>query len=167
MDFTEHKFDRKLWCSPALSYHHFSPGELDRMWRFEQAFIQSGLDKVTDEKQWTSLSDYSNILEHRDVFKHFVWPKIRESRSENWNNMSPTVIGETENSTLDDCKKLCEAHPTCLQFVSSPEGCSISYQEVKLGEEGSDTKSGWFHKRIERWMSNLDRCGGKEGWIKE
>jgi hypothetical protein len=166
MDFTEHKLGRKLWCSPALSYHHFSPGELHRMWQFEQAWIQSRLDKASDEKRWTFWSDYSNILEHRDVFKNFVWPKIHEGRTGTWNNLSPTLIGETEGSSFNDCKKLCKAHPACLQFVYGPPGCSISYAAVMLGEPGSDTKSGWFLDRIERWMSNLDSCGGSEGWIR-
>ena len=167
MDFTEQKFERKLWCSPALSYHHFSPGELEGMWQFEQAWIRSRLDKTGDERQWKFWNDYGDILEHRDVFRNLVLPKIHEGKfgRRNWDNLSPILVENTTGNSFEDCQKLCASQTGCLQFASSRNGCAISTREVMLGEPENETKSGWCFDRIERWMNVLDNCAGREGWI--
>lgn len=163
MDFTEKKGDeKKLWCSSALSYHHFSPPELPRMWEFEQAWIQSRLDEASRTgRSWGSDND---VLEHRDVFKTFVWPRIRSHQGDSWNNLSPNMIGETAGATEDECRRQCQDIPTCLQYAWSENGCSISTREVMLGEEAAGYSSGWMIDRIGKWMNDLDKCGGHERW---
>ncbi|KAK5175188.1 uncharacterized protein LTR77_000325 [Saxophila tyrrhenica] len=169
MDFTEKKHnDRKLWCVPALSYHHFSPTELPRFWEFEQMWIQSRLDKVSAkdsrERRWSFWEDYSDVLEHRDVFREFVWPRIREGQAGFWNNLSPNIVENTAGSSEDNCRRICEETPDCLQYASGREGCSMSNQQVMLGEKQDGYKSGWMLDRIEGWVAGLDNCAGFEGW---
>jgi hypothetical protein len=166
MDFTEKKGDeKKLWCSSALSYHHFSSRELPRMWEFEQAWIQSRLGEASNTgRRWGIGPSHNDVLEHRDVFKNFVWPRIRSHQGEGWNNLSPNMIGETDGVTEDECQRQCQENPGCLQYSLSDTGCFISTREVMLGEQAAGYTSGWMLDRIETWMGNLDRCGGHEGW---
>ena len=166
MDFSEKKGDKlRLWCTPANSYHHFSPTELHRMWHFEQIWIQSQQDNRTSKALWPFGEDCNNILEHRDVFKNFVWSNIAQ-RKNSWSNLSPTMVQNTAGSTFEGCRTLCETSEGCLQFASSRLGCSISDSAVMLGEPASDVTSGWMLNRIQRWIDDLDEddCAGFEGW---
>lgn len=164
MDFTESKGrDKLLWCAPALSYHHFSPLELKAFWDYEQAYIQNQLDEPKDPG-WGLLSDYSDVLHHRDVFREFVLPNITED-TPSWNNLSPTRLPDTEEHTFEQCRKLCEDDGECLQFNYQQDGCWISSREVMLGQPWGDIRSGWMLDRIEAWMRKLDLgCRGREGW---
>lgn len=169
MDFTEKKGnEKKLWCTAALSYHHFSPFEMRQMWEFEQIWIQSRLDKVAaaaeNPKRWSFWADYSDILEHRDVFREFVWPRIRAGQSGYWNNQSPNLIANTTGSSQSQCQQMCEEDELCLQYTTSREGCAISTQQVMLGTAEDGFKSGWLNDRIEKWIEGLDHCDGYEGW---
>ena len=166
MDFTETKGDRKLWCAPALSYHHFSPIEMRRMWQFEQNWILAKQDDgPADPKRWSYwAAEHGEVLHHRDVFKAYVWPNITTERSE-WNNMSPDPVRNTEYSTFEDCEDLCDKNGDCLQFSLGREGCSMSTKEVMLGGAWGDMRSGWRIDRIEKWMERLDHCRGSDGWV--
>lgn len=168
MDFTEKKGNTKLWCAPALSYHHFSPVELPRTWEFEQTWVQSRLDKVSNEmsheKRWSFWEDYSDILEHRDVFREFVWPRIRLGQPGSWNNLSPQVIDDTAGGDESYCRHICEEKADCLQYSFGRDGCSISTRGVMLGVKEDGFKSGWMLDRVERWMDDLDDCVNHEGW---
>ena len=169
MDFTEKKGnDKKLWCVPALSYHHFSPSETQRMWDFEQMWIESRLAKVkaaaNTRKRWSFWEDYSDVLEHRDVFREFVWPQIRAGQPGFWNNLSPDMRDKSGGSNEDACRELCQSTSECLQYASGRDGCAISTRQVMLGERQAGVKSGWMLDRIEKWMETLNNCGGSEGW---
>ena len=166
MDFTERKGnEKKLWCTPAVSYHHFNAVEMQNIWNFEQTWIQSRLDRVpTEEKRWAFWADYSDVLEHRDVFREFVWPRIKKAPAGFWNSLSPNLLENTGGSNEQYCRHICEENPLCLQYTLSREGCSISTQQVMLGKAEDGYKSGWMMERIEKWMEGLDNCGGYEGW---
>ena len=165
MDFTEKKGpDKKLWCTPALSYHHLAGPEFTRLWQFEQNWIQTRLDKVIQERSWFAADDYSNVLEHRKVFKEFVWPNITAGQTGFWDNLSPTPIPDSAGVNFEGCHQMCEEHGDCLQFSSSRDSCSLSSREVMLGNPSTDVKSGWMLDRIEKWMEDLDKCKGFEGW---
>ncbi|KAK3704170.1 hypothetical protein LTR37_014010 [Vermiconidia calcicola] len=166
MDFTERKGEEKqLWCTPALSYHHFSPTELKAMWEFEQLWIQSRLEKASKtKKRWSSGKDYSDVLEHRDVFREFVLPSIQKGKRGWWNNLSPNLVENTAGAGEADCQRLCEENGDCLQYLTGPEGCSLSTTHVMLGEYADGFKSGWMDSRVDSWMQNLDTCDGHEGW---
>lgn len=166
MNFNEEKpVRRKLWCRPAISYHHFSPSEMERMWQFEQRWILSRIDQAMEEGRDTLWKDFSDVLEHRDVFKQFVWPNITTERSD-WNNMSPNRIPEVGISTYDLCRAACEVNTECLQFsFSIASRCAIATKEVILGQSQEGVLSGWMTDRIERWAETLDHCGGFDGWL--
>ena len=165
MDFTDQKgSDRRLWCAPALSYHHFSPTEMPAMWQFEQDWIQSHLVKVANSETRRSFwDDYGSVLEHRDVFKEFVRPDIVADKSE-WSNLSPSLVPNTVGSSFDECREQCELHEDCLQYTSAGNGCFISTKQVMLGERTAGTESGWMMDRIEGWVNGLDDCSGNQGW---
>ena len=162
MDFTETKgWDKQLWCSPALSYHHFSPLEMKRIWDFEQAWIKSRSNSSAD-KSWF-WEDYSNVLHHKDVFKTYIWPNLTDETPE-WNNLSPDRIPESEGSSFEECRQLCEANGDCVQFNLSHDGCWISTKDVMLGQPWGNVRSGWMVERIQAWMKKLDHCDGRDGW---
>lgn len=167
MDFAELKGrEKRLWCAPALSYHHFNPEEMLRIWNFEQNWIRSRLTLAASENrqpwQTNSNGNGEDILHHRDVFKSFILPNITTSWQE-WDNKSPDMIMAGKED-FDACYQLCEQSPECLQFSVGPPGCAISTREVMLGERSEGMKSYWVMDRIERWMENLDECDGVEGW---
>lgn len=162
MDFTESK-GKKLWCRPALSYHHFSSPELRRMWNFEQSWIQSRFQVASDEQRVPWRGDTTDILHHRDVFRKFIFPNITSGWME-WNNLSPDLI-VANNDNYDACYHLCENSADCLQFSVGPEGCAIGTKYVTLGERWADYRSYWVPDRTRKWMDNLDQCNGNEGWL--
>lgn len=163
MDFTEAKgWEKQLWCTPALSYHHFSPVEMKRVWDFEQEWIKSHLNSSASSKGWF-WEDYSDVLHHRDVFKNYIWPNLTAETPE-WNNLSPDRIPDSEGKTFEECRKLCKANGDCVQFNLSHDGCWISTKDVMLGQPWGNVKSGWMVERIEAWMKRLDKCSGRDGW---
>lgn len=163
MDFSENKgWSKSLWCTPALSYHHFSPLEMKRIWDFEQAWIKAHSNSSDADKSWF-FEDYSDVLHHRDVFKTYIWPNLTDETPE-WNNLSPDRIPESEGSTFEQCRQICEADGDCLQFNMSHDGCWISTKDVMLGQPWGDVRSGWMVQRIEAWMNKLDSCSGRDGW---
>ena len=165
MDFTEKKGDKKkLWCAPALSYHHFSPSEMKRMWQFEQSWIRSRQKQAKEINRGSLWRDRSDILEHRRVFRELVLPNITSPSSE-WNNLSPTLVADTGGQTFEGCQELCEGNRDCLQFsLINPSGCAMSTNEVMLGQRWRDYRSGWMMDRVEKWMKDLDKCSGTNGW---
>lgn len=166
MDYTEKKgFDRKLWCVPALSYHHLSGDEFTRLWQFEQDWLQTRFAGADQHRFWKSTDHYSNMLSHRVVFKSFVWPTINSTSGENWNNHSPEAVPDSAGMSFDGCRHMCEDHADCLQYSLGPDGCLISSKTVMLGGPKTGYRSGWMKDRIEIWMSDLDQCKGFEGWV--
>lgn len=167
MDFTEEKgWSKQLWCTPALSYHHFAPSEMQRIWDFEQDWIKSRakLSESGDGKKGSWFwPDYSDVLHHRDVFKAYIWPNLTDETPE-WNNLSPDRVPESEGKTFEECRELCEFNAECLQFNLSHDGCWISTKDVMLGQPWGDVRSGWMVQRIEAWMGRLDDCLGRDGW---
>ncbi|KAK3623773.1 hypothetical protein LTR56_021426 [Elasticomyces elasticus] len=159
MDWTEAKDERKLWCAPALSYHHFEPHEIESMWTFEQHRI-SALAVEPPKKSFFGGRD--TVLHHSDVFKQRVMPNISQVR-DGWTNASPDLVEHSARivkpaeARLEECQAICEAKGTCLQYAVSPIGCSTSDQ-VKLGRVSQGVRSDWMMPRVERWVKNMDRC---------
>jgi hypothetical protein len=165
MDFTEQKGkDKPLWCTSALSYHHFSPTETQRIWEWEQSWIQSRLDKFSsDAKGKDFWAEYNNVLQHRNVFREFVLPQIRSSKGTAWDNESPNLLEGTKGKNVGECRRLCEESGDCLQWSHCEEGCSVSTQQVMLGTKSEEKQSGWMLDRIDQWMKKLDLCE-HHGW---
>ncbi|KAF7185224.1 Glycoprotein-N-acetylgalactosamine 3-beta-galactosyltransferase 1 [Pseudocercospora fuligena] len=163
MDWKETKPERKLWCLPALSYHHFSPDEVRALFQFEQDWIREKHLSSSGRGFFGDSRD-SPIMHHRDVFKQYVWPNFTTTRVD-WNNTAEEHLPETEgtNRTLGDCKALCEANSTCIQYALGPNGCFIG-RELRLGRANAGSESGWMDARIKDWVKDLDHCGASQGW---
>ncbi|KAK5704993.1 hypothetical protein LTR97_002107 [Elasticomyces elasticus] len=108
MDWTEAKDERKLWCAPALSYHHFEPHEIESMWAFEQQRI-SVLAIPPPKRSFFGGRD--TVLHHSDVFKQRVMPKISQVRDD-WTNASPDLVEHSARivkpaeARLEECQAI-------------------------------------------------------------
>lgn len=151
MDWTQKKGRRRLWCTPAMSYHHLDPVEIQGMWDFEQRRL-AGVDR--------------GVLHHQEVFKSHILPNLATERS-NWTNISPDLLSYTNRHGLNttDCRALCDQQPDCVQYALGPIGCSLS-SSLKLGHTTPGVESGWMFDRIEEWSQKLSNCEGRDGWIK-
>lgn len=165
MQFEVKKGEKKvLWCSPALSYHHFTPEQVAEMWKFEQEWLQS----VQSRKPslWPSLAfwrpDYSTVLHHQQIFKEFVMPKLASERID-WTNSPETWHPGTEDGSMEDCRARCAGDAWCMQYALGPEGC-FTGRAPRIGHAKEGYRSVWMTQRLKIWMQNLDHCQGKEGW---
>lgn len=165
MQFDQKKGNQKvLWCNPALSFHHFTPMEVADMWNFEQDWLQS--IQQQQSSRWPSFAfwnrDHSSVLHHREVFKSFVLPKLASERT-GWTNSPETYHPGTETATVEQCRHICEANMTCLQYALGPAGC-FTGKEPRIGRPQEGFRSGWMNERLDPWMAKMDHCRGKEGW---
>ncbi|KAM0709602.1 hypothetical protein Q7P35_003642 [Cladosporium inversicolor] len=151
MDFKESKPDgRDLWCAPALSYHHLSPSEIESMFAFEQEWIRS----TQEHKEKSSVRGYISWrqtermrIHHQDVFRSYVLPSTTEGDRADWSNLSPELRAGTQNSTLSECRTMCETSRGCVQYALSDMGCSFS-QEGLMGQSAEGVQSGWIEDRM-------------------
>ncbi|EGP88294.1 putative galactosyltransferase [Zymoseptoria tritici IPO323] len=152
----------KLWCRPALSYHHFTPDEVREFWKFEQTFIQHALIEASEKE--STLTAWREppmaVLHHRDVFKLFVQPAIAEARKD-WNNTAEQLV--SEDTSVENCRNACLAKDDCKQYAVGPAGCSIG-NKVRIGSAQTGTEAWWLTERIQEWVYHKDKCHGQEGW---
>ncbi|CAK3960817.1 glycosyltransferase family 31 [Lecanosticta acicola] len=166
MDWDDGKGPRKLWCTPAMSYHHFIPSEIDEFWHFEQRWIEEQ-KRNSHVKSRAAFSlwpkDMSGVLHHRDTFKQFVLPKI-SSELKNWDNTPDWIHPDTMGMKMKDCRELCRANSTCQAYSTSELGCSIGPKPY-TGRKKKGVSSGWLMERIEAWQGTIDRCSGQDRWV--
>lgn len=142
MDFNEAKGRyRRVWCSPAISYHHVSTWEIKQLWDFEQRWLAN---------------DPTGPIHHDDVFRGLVMPEATGERG-NWTNLSPNLQPDTQHLTIQECRDRCESRFECLQYSKGPEGCSLS-DEVRIGSAAEGVDSGWFKHRVEVWNQEHEGC---------
>lgn len=159
MNWLENKAERRLWCAPAISYHHFSSYEVDSMWAFEQQHIL----RTMAESRANSLShQQGNVLHHQDMFRQYVLPNVTSERRD-WSNLSPNLIPNSQGLSMADCRAMCEAKDSCLEYALGPNGCSLS-DDVDMGALAESVESGWMMERIRTWMHGVDSCRGQTGW---
>ncbi|KAK0266609.1 hypothetical protein B0A54_03350 [Friedmanniomyces endolithicus] len=171
MDWEDAKEKRRLWCAPALSYHHFETHEVETMWAFEQQHILD-LMAVMEEKKSTAASSFfggtDTILRHSDVFRRYIRPNLVHERTD-WTNMSPDLIEHSARiakpieERMADCEAACIAKKTCLQYAVSAIGCSTS-DHFKTGRAFRGVRSGWILPRVEHWTKSMDTCRRRGGW---
>lgn len=161
MDFQESKDDgRSLWCAPAISYHHLAPSEIEGMFNFEQGWLRVTQDRKARSpvgSGYISWRQHERMrIHHQDVFRNYVLPNTTEDRSE-WSNISPDLRAGTQNSTLTECRAMCEAARGCVQYALSEMGCSFS-QEGKMGQPAQDVQAGWLEDRVRAWADGHGVC---------
>ncbi|KAK5110978.1 hypothetical protein LTR85_000688 [Meristemomyces frigidus] len=161
MNWLEVKADRRLWCEPAVSYHHFSSYEIESLWGFEQQHIQRSTSEKAKQSRWRHKDD---VLHHNDMFRQYVLPNISSERAD-WSNSSPDLVHYSNRKGLSiaDCRAICEEKEGCLQYALGPIGCSTANQ-VMMGAYSEGIQSGWMTERVESWANGVKRCRGRKGW---
>lgn len=157
LDPATEKIDRDLWCYPAITYHHVSPGEISELWAFEQ--------------DWYARHDIA--LRHRDIFMELVRPKI-DTEVKSWNNMadekeynahdhsaSSNSLERNAWKSFSHCRELCESQEGCMQFSFDAGSCGISSKfHLGYARPGDRIKSGWMLDRVDDLFRSLeDKCG--------
>ena len=166
LDWTAHH-----WCSPAVSWHHVTPTQVDALWQFESKWVR--------EHGWGTPYLY------RDVFEHFIHRHVTVNRTK-WNNLSKDVrfaapelatTGETDVSQLGDlernavesedaCAEVCmRMHEIeCIQWMYSRGRCYMG-RVVRFGQsderEQDHWTSGWIQERLENFKSRFEGCAAR------
>ncbi|KAI1916673.1 hypothetical protein LOZ53_002852 [Ophidiomyces ophidiicola] len=134
----------KPWCSPVLSYHHMTAGDIDIMWRFD--------------RQWHKNNTDSPLL-HSNVFNELILPGLSSER-DNWDNFSKD---NQDASSQEDCKQKCVSDSTCLQY-SFRLGKCFTAKTAHKGAAKEGFKSGWVADRIRKEALKLGSCTTPE-WV--
>ncbi|KAF1831621.1 hypothetical protein BDW02DRAFT_570989 [Decorospora gaudefroyi] len=66
-------FSKKVWCAPAVSWHHMDAEQLDVQWG--------------REKNWTKQHGWSKPYLFRDAFHDYIHPHLAPQKA-NWDNLS-------------------------------------------------------------------------------
>ena len=168
IDWTE-----KHWCSPAITWHHVSPIEVDSMFRFQA--------------EWVEDHGWETPFLHSDVFEHFIARHVSVNRTQ-WNNLSkdtklvsPSMSqnGDKEFSEMEDyeraavdseeaCAAACEKSGECIQWMFTPGRCYLG-NDIRFGKsdevEGGDGDhwvSGWSQERMNAFKKRMEGC--KVNW---
>ncbi|KAK6393052.1 hypothetical protein LTR65_002743 [Meristemomyces frigidus] len=157
------------WCTPAVTWHHVQPIEVDAMFQFQSEWV--------DDHGW----DTPYLF--RDVFAHFIERHISVNRT-SWNNLSQdkrfvsSGLSATEDTadfndlqpyeqeavkSREACASACMQHAECVQWMFSPGRCYLG-EVVRFGK--SDERealeehwtSGWVHERIEAFAQKFKGC---------
>ncbi|WPG99658.1 Hypothetical protein R9X50_00247700 [Acrodontium crateriforme] len=155
MDFSEIGYDKKVWCFPAMTYHHLSPENIEAMWEFEQEWTSSELGK-------------KEPMRHGDIFKQWLLPKLK-TKSEirewsDWDNHAKDVVEDAEVNDTAGCRAKCEGNSTCMEYSYS-KGICKTYDKISLGTADTDKlgiDSGWMMNRINNFVNDFDHCDGGE-----
>jgi hypothetical protein len=169
MDFKETKpGGRNLWCAPAISYHHLSPSEIESLFAFEQDWLratQSHKESSGVASGYISWRQHErNRIHHQDVFRSYVLPSTAAGDRSGWSNLSPDLRAGTQNSTLSECRKMCEESHGCVQYALADMGCFFS-QDGKMGRAAKGVQAGWLEDRMRASADEHGVCEKKVvGW---
>lgn len=163
IDFTENH-----WCTPAITWHHVAPIEIDAMWQFQADWV--------DDHGWQTPYLF------RDVFAHFLERHIAVNRT-SWNNLSQDrkfvsehlqTGMEEDYSSLKDfekqsvesedlCAQACikQEDKQCIQWMFSPGRCYLG-NVMRFGKsderESEHWVSGWVPERVESYKKRFEKC---------
>lgn len=140
MDWAASDHGRKLWCYPAITYHHVNAVAIQGLWEFEEA--------------WNRGRDASRPLHHRDVFLGVVLPHISQSDGCDWDNLSDNAVNDAMSE--EACRESCQRDEACIQY-SYHDGQCRTDASPKLGLRKAGASSGWKVDRIQRFVEDLDR----------
>lgn len=147
MDFWETGYDRRLWCYPAVSYHHIKPSTVASLWHLEQEWLANGSTKD---------------MHHSDVYKQWYLPQLSPIR-EGWDNLSEDEVNDVRVKDAWACRDHCQAHDDCFQWSFQDNMCR-TFGTTRLGRPNEDSQAGWMIDRIHEKIIELDHC--EEGdWI--
>ena len=162
LDWTENH-----WCTPAVTWHHVTPIEIDAMWQFQSDWV--------DDKGWSTPYLY------RDVFAHFIDRHVTVNRT-SWNNLSQDrkLVREdlsgpddikfyeleewereatgSENACAEACMR---KKDECIQWMYSPGRCHLG-RDMRFGKsderESDHWTSGWVQERVQKFKEHFEGC---------
>jgi len=149
----EVEFGKRLWCFPAVSWHHLGPEAVGELWDFERGWVGDG--KGND-------GGSPPVIRHREIFREYVLPRTGEARRgrDNFSGDDGGLVG-----SLEECREVCEADEACLQFMLDSGGRCFTSARPSMGKASSSGRvSGWVQERMVRYYEEAEACGG-EGWI--
>lgn len=174
----------RLWCSPAITWHHARSYEVEALWQFEREWIN---------KTWDDKDPGAVPYLYRDAFEYFVASHIAENMTE-WNNFSGDKIftkpeeghvkenhdwdgkndeekqelwdslSETEKGSVESierCREACEEDKDCIQWAWHPGTCKL-HHSIRMGvavEPKEKTISGWMLERVDEFKKAKGECG--------
>ncbi|EHY60612.1 hypothetical protein ABEF92_002020 [Exophiala dermatitidis] len=175
-------WNERLWCTPAITWHHIHSYDIEALWQFEREWINKTWDDnrpgakpylfadlfdyfvqdfiAHDKKNWDNKSGEKIFTRpHPDhVPENTDWDwKSDEEKQELWDSLSESEKAAT--GSIEACRAACEAEPQCLQFSWHPGTCKLD-RSVRLGhavEAEQETMSGWNLDHIERFKKLKDR----------
>jgi hypothetical protein len=161
-------FTKNHWCTPAITWHHVTPLEIDTLWQFQS--------------DWVDDHDWNTPYLYRDVFSHFIERHISATRRA-WNNMSqdkklvaPSLATaedvpfaglkdfekraiESENACEEACIK--QPHGKCIQWMFTPGRCYLG-RVIRFGKaderESESWVSGWVSERVATYKKRMGNC---------
>lgn len=161
-------FTKNHWCTPAITWHHVTPLEIDALWQFQA--------------DWTEDHGWDTPYLFRDIFDHFIDSHITFNRHA-WNNLSQdrklvarsiasdddidiSRLSQLEQKAVESesgCEAACarDLHRKCVQWMFSPGRCYLG-QVVRFGKtderEGESWISGWNSQRVAKHKAQLGTC---------
>ncbi|KAL4748754.1 hypothetical protein BDW72DRAFT_179662 [Aspergillus terricola var. indicus] len=139
-------YGRRMWCFPAVSFHHLDPSEIKDLVRAERGI--AGRKGVVEPVLW------------RDIFYTLARPAMVSEDDDGirrgWDNGAAEEKGKVES--VEACRKLCEDDRYCLQFVRRADGVCAFGRDARIGEARMGVESGWLTDRIDRLARMLGTC---------
>ncbi|KAJ5233835.1 uncharacterized protein N7469_005601 [Penicillium citrinum] len=135
------------WCYISVAFHHLNSREIEHLWKFEQ-------------RRWHDKN--KRLLLHSDVFREYIYPDIASlSTRSNWDNLSDE--DQPFAQTFEDCRQICEARKTCMQYSWRGGKCYIG-SRPRLGSSSptGDSTSGFLTSRIRELMDKQGICRAPE-----
>jgi hypothetical protein len=161
-------FTKNHWCTPAISWHHVTPLEIDTLWQFQA--------------DWVDDHDWNTPYLYRDIFAHFIERHISVTRRA-WNNMSQdkklvapslAAAGDLPFAELKDfeqraiesesaCEEACakQPHGKCIQWMFTPGRCYLG-RVIRFGKaderDSESWVSGWVSERVNTYKKQMGDC---------
>ncbi|KAJ5116307.1 hypothetical protein N7456_000655 [Penicillium angulare] len=138
---------RLPWCFIAVAFHHLSPLDIEKLWKFEQ-------------KRWHDKN--KRILLHSDLFREWLYPEMAtQPLRQGWDNLSDEE--QPFVTSFEECRDICGVQKTCVQFAFRDGACFTSPRpRLGVSRPNTNTASAWFTSRIRTMMDKNGLCRAPE-----
>ncbi|TKA77537.1 hypothetical protein B0A55_02267 [Friedmanniomyces simplex] len=156
------------WCTPAITWHHVSPLEVDLLFQFQA--------------DWVHAHGWEEPYLFHHLFDHFIARHVAVNRT-HWNNLSGdqrflsaafAQAGDRDFEALEGyerdsvesaeaCAGACErkGDGECVQWMFAPGRCHLG-KDLRFGRsderEGEHWVSGWVQGRVEGLRERFGGC---------
>lgn len=96
-------------------------------------------------------------MRHRDVFRLYALPRMESPRT-NWDNHCKDDRGPAES--LGDCRAICEADESCLQYQVNGESRCLTTSRPNMGQFATNITSDWILERVQKFYDQGGECQG-------